>query len=220
MYVLCIMCIYVCVCIYIYIYTHLLHVCALLHACRASCKRELEYRIPRLHSPANSRRLPETSEDFCNNKTSFVCVLLHYGSRRNALKRRALKGSAPPCRCASTLNIDAHLNLARGTYLPVGACAHRRTYVYIYVYIYIYIYMYVYIYIYKYVCICMYTYIHIYIHMYMYICMCKHIYIYIYIYICRAPPDYAYTREQTSTLYIEELTRLAETRLVQNTLTK
>ena len=39
-------------------------------------KRELEYRIPRLHSPVNSRRSPETFEDFCKNKTSFLYVLV------------------------------------------------------------------------------------------------------------------------------------------------
>ena len=35
-------------------------------------KRELEYRIPRLHSPENSRRLPEIFEDVCKNKPSFM----------------------------------------------------------------------------------------------------------------------------------------------------
>ena len=35
-------------------------------------KRELEYRIPRSHSPVNSRRFPELFGDFCNNKTSFL----------------------------------------------------------------------------------------------------------------------------------------------------
>ena len=35
-------------------------------------RRELEYRIPRLHSPANSRRLPETFEDFSKNKTTLL----------------------------------------------------------------------------------------------------------------------------------------------------
>ena len=34
--------------------------------------RELEYRIPRLHSPVDSRRFPEIFGDFCKNKTSFL----------------------------------------------------------------------------------------------------------------------------------------------------
>ena len=33
---------------------------------------KLEYRIPRLHSPVNSRRFPEISGDVCKNKTSFL----------------------------------------------------------------------------------------------------------------------------------------------------
>ena len=49
---------YVYVYIYIYIYIYI--------------KRELEYRIPRLHSPANSRRLPEIFGDFYKNKTGFL----------------------------------------------------------------------------------------------------------------------------------------------------
>ena len=35
-------------------------------------KREVEYRIPRLHYPVNSRRFPETFGDFCRNETSFL----------------------------------------------------------------------------------------------------------------------------------------------------
>ena len=35
-------------------------------------KKELEYRIPRLHSPVNSRRFPEIFGDLCKNKTSFL----------------------------------------------------------------------------------------------------------------------------------------------------
>ena len=35
-------------------------------------KRELEYRIPRLHLPVNSRRFRETFEDFCKNKPIFL----------------------------------------------------------------------------------------------------------------------------------------------------
>ena len=35
-------------------------------------KRELEYRISRLHSPANSRRFPEMSGGFRKNNTSFL----------------------------------------------------------------------------------------------------------------------------------------------------
>ena len=42
--------------IYIYIYTYIY-----------IYNRELQYRIPRLHSPANSRRLPEMLGDSCNN---------------------------------------------------------------------------------------------------------------------------------------------------------
>ena len=34
--------------------------------------RELEYRIPRLHYPINSRRFPEIFGDLCKNKTSFL----------------------------------------------------------------------------------------------------------------------------------------------------
>ena len=36
-----------------------------------SPERELEYRIPRLHSPVISRRFPETFGDFYKNKTGF-----------------------------------------------------------------------------------------------------------------------------------------------------
>ena len=39
-------------------------------------KRELECRIPRLHSPANSRRFREIFGDFCKNKTSFLLVFV------------------------------------------------------------------------------------------------------------------------------------------------
>ena len=35
-------------------------------------KRELEYRIPRLHSPENSRRFPEIFGYVCKNKASFL----------------------------------------------------------------------------------------------------------------------------------------------------
>ena len=35
-------------------------------------KRELEYRIPRLHYPVKSRRFPEMSGDCFTNKTSFL----------------------------------------------------------------------------------------------------------------------------------------------------
>ena len=35
-------------------------------------KREVEYRIPRLHSPGNSRRFPEMFRDLCKNKRSFL----------------------------------------------------------------------------------------------------------------------------------------------------
>ena len=41
------------------------------NAHRDAHKRELEYRIPRLHSPVNSRRFPETFGDVCN-KTGFL----------------------------------------------------------------------------------------------------------------------------------------------------
>ena len=39
-------------------------------------KRELEYGIPRSHSPAHSRRFPETFGDFCKNKTTFLRVFV------------------------------------------------------------------------------------------------------------------------------------------------
>ena len=35
-------------------------------------ERELEYRIPRLHSPVNSRRFLEIFRDLCKNKT--ICL--------------------------------------------------------------------------------------------------------------------------------------------------
>ena len=35
-------------------------------------KRELKYRIPRLHHPENFRRFPEVFGDVCKNKTSFL----------------------------------------------------------------------------------------------------------------------------------------------------
>ena len=50
--------IYICMYVYIYIYIH--------------PKRELEYRIPRLHSPENSQRFPEISGDVRKNSTSFL----------------------------------------------------------------------------------------------------------------------------------------------------
>ena len=40
-----------------------------------SFKRELEYRIPRLHFPVNSQRLLESWGNFCN-KTSFLYLLV------------------------------------------------------------------------------------------------------------------------------------------------
>ena len=39
-------------------------------------KRELEYRIPRLHFSVNSRRFPNIFEDFCKNKTSFLQAIV------------------------------------------------------------------------------------------------------------------------------------------------
>ena len=39
-------------------------------------KRELEYGIPRLHSPVNSRRFPDIFGDFCENKTVFLQVFM------------------------------------------------------------------------------------------------------------------------------------------------
>ena len=36
--------------------------------------RELEYGTPRLHSPVNSRRFPETFGNFGKNKTSSSCA--------------------------------------------------------------------------------------------------------------------------------------------------
>ena len=39
---------------------------------RARTKRELEYRIPRLHDPVNSPRFPEIFGDFRKRKTIFL----------------------------------------------------------------------------------------------------------------------------------------------------
>ena len=36
----------------------------------------MENRIPRLHSPVNSRRIPEVFEDLCENKTGFLYVFV------------------------------------------------------------------------------------------------------------------------------------------------
>ena len=46
-------------------------------------ERGPEYRIPRSHSPVNSRRFPETFGDFCNSKTGF----LHRFSWRTVFSR-------------------------------------------------------------------------------------------------------------------------------------
>ena len=58
---------YMCVYIYIYIYMYI----SMWLPC-GKRKRELECRIPRSHSPVNSRRFPETFGDFCKNKTGFL----------------------------------------------------------------------------------------------------------------------------------------------------
>ena len=39
-------------------------------------KRQLEYRIPGLHSPVNSQRFPEMFGDLCTNKTGFLLVFV------------------------------------------------------------------------------------------------------------------------------------------------
>ena len=46
------------------------------HSGALRLQRELEYRIPRLHSPVNSRRFPETFGDFCKTKTTFLLVFV------------------------------------------------------------------------------------------------------------------------------------------------
>ena len=48
---------------------------AVTRAPAAPIRGNLEYRIPRLHSPVNSRRFQQTFEDFCNNKASFLQFL-------------------------------------------------------------------------------------------------------------------------------------------------
>ena len=56
--------IYIHIYIYIYIYTYKYtqHILIL----------DLEYRIPRLHHPENSRRFLETFGAFCKNETGFL----------------------------------------------------------------------------------------------------------------------------------------------------
>ena len=46
------------------------------HRHRYNSKRELEYRIPRLHYPVKSWRFPEIFRGFCENKTSFLNVFV------------------------------------------------------------------------------------------------------------------------------------------------
>ena len=76
---------YVCMYIYIYTHTHVLYIPHLgktldfMKSCSvakrrgfaALLKREREYRSPTLHYRL-SRKLPEVSGDFCNNKTGFL----------------------------------------------------------------------------------------------------------------------------------------------------
>ena len=95
---------YICLYIYIYVYIHVLQmytyiylyiyrereICSLCHIYiymytysserereRLICplaNRELEYRIPTLHSPVDSRWSPETFGDSCRNKKDFLWV--------------------------------------------------------------------------------------------------------------------------------------------------
>ena len=48
-------------------------------------KRELEYRIPRIHSQVNSRRFPEIVGDRCKNKPSFPYYVLDYSLKFGVL---------------------------------------------------------------------------------------------------------------------------------------
>ena len=43
--------------------------------------RELEYRIPRLHSPVSSLRFPQPFGDLCKNKTSLLYIFVENASR-------------------------------------------------------------------------------------------------------------------------------------------
>ena len=74
---------HVCVYIYIYIYIVIEHKevrCRVVREGRLVeshlIERELEYRMPRLHPPENSRRFPETFGDFRKNITSFLWVFV------------------------------------------------------------------------------------------------------------------------------------------------
>ena len=63
-------------CYYYYYYYYCCYYYYYYYYERALTKRELEYRIPRLHSPVNTRRFPEIFGDFCKNETIFLYVLV------------------------------------------------------------------------------------------------------------------------------------------------
>ena len=145
------------------------------------CKRELEYRIPRLHSPANSRRFPEISGDVCKNKTIFLrSGTLSIGELKHLLADLGLPSDGD----AVHEYIYIYIYICIYIYIYIDI----YTYIYVYIDIQIYIYMYVYIYIYRYtdiyiyIYVCIYRYTDIYIYMHVYIDIQIYMYIYIYIY--------------------------------------
>ena len=102
-------------------------------------KRELEYRIPRLHSRENSRRFPDMFGDVRKNNASLLQVVVE--------KR------APPCAPVDLRRKPEPVPRAQVLFIYIYIYIHTYICIYIYIYImYIYIYIYTYI-IYIYICI-------------------------------------------------------------------